>query len=118
VLALRALVDGLRPQTLGRGGFQQIQLDVHYMRPEVCCVLCAALRCAIVLLCYAVLCCLLCRAGYAPWYAVLCESGRFHLSHGQPNATVPSGGRDSWPMFCKPGPYACPAGMCIARLHG
>ncbi|KAI3430892.1 hypothetical protein D9Q98_009301 [Chlorella vulgaris] len=35
VLALRALVDGLRPQTLGRGGFQQIQLDVHYMRPEL-----------------------------------------------------------------------------------
>ena len=34
-LALRALVDALRQQTLGRAAFQQVQLDVHYLRPQV-----------------------------------------------------------------------------------
>lgn len=34
-LGLRALVDELRLTTLGRVAFQQIQLDVHYLRPEV-----------------------------------------------------------------------------------
>ena len=32
---LRALINALRQQTLCRAAFQQIQLDVHYMRPEV-----------------------------------------------------------------------------------
>ncbi|KAL4420694.1 hypothetical protein ABPG75_010350 [Micractinium tetrahymenae] len=34
-IALRALVDALRQQTLGRAAFQQVQLDVHYLRPEL-----------------------------------------------------------------------------------
>ena len=34
-LALRALVEALRQQTLGRAAFQQVQLDVHYLRPQV-----------------------------------------------------------------------------------
>lgn len=33
--ALPALSDALREQTLGRCAFQQIQLDVHYLRPHV-----------------------------------------------------------------------------------
>ncbi len=42
-VGLRALVEGLRRQTLGRGAFQQIQLDVHYLRPEVR-LLCACMQ--------------------------------------------------------------------------
>lgn len=34
-LGLRALVGELRRQSLGRAAFQQVQLDVHYLRPEV-----------------------------------------------------------------------------------
>lgn len=33
--ALRALVAALRRQPLGRAALQQVQLDVHYLRPEV-----------------------------------------------------------------------------------
>ena len=33
--ALQALVDSVRQQTLGRAALQQVQLDVHYLRPQV-----------------------------------------------------------------------------------
>jgi hypothetical protein len=33
--ALRAVVDSLRRHSLGRTAFQQVQLDVHFLRPEV-----------------------------------------------------------------------------------
>ena len=33
--ALRSLIESLRLATLGRAGFQQVQLDVHYLRPRV-----------------------------------------------------------------------------------
>lgn len=31
-IALKSLVECVRLQTLGNGGFQQLQLDVHYLR--------------------------------------------------------------------------------------
>jgi hypothetical protein len=33
--ALQAAVDTLRTQVLGRGGFQQVQLDAHFLRPQL-----------------------------------------------------------------------------------
>ena len=32
---LRSMVEAVRLTTLGRAGFQQIQLDIHYLRPRL-----------------------------------------------------------------------------------
>ena len=34
-MGLKSLVESLRMQTLRRAGLQQIQLDVHYLRPKL-----------------------------------------------------------------------------------
>ena len=34
-VALKAFVEGVRLQTLGRTGLQQIQLDVHFLRQHL-----------------------------------------------------------------------------------
>ena len=34
-MGLKSLVEGVRLQTLGRAGLQQLQVDVHFLRPHL-----------------------------------------------------------------------------------